>query len=66
MEAWLAEAVAGGPEAGGATIVARDQIKDYRLQFVSLSWKRFELTNLGHEGYALSEAASGLGLQVKR
>jgi len=40
MEAWLAEAVAGGPKAGGATIIAREQIKDYRLQFASFSWKR--------------------------
>jgi len=43
MEAWLAEAVAGGPDAGGATIVARQQIEDYRLRYVSFSWKRINL-----------------------
>ena len=46
MEAWLAEAVAGGPDAGGATIVARQQIEDYRLQYVSFSWKRFEANRI--------------------
>jgi len=55
MEAWLAEAVAGGPEAGGATIVAQGQIKDYRLQSASFSWKRFNLRQP-----ALSYPASGM------
>ena len=43
MEAWLAEAVTGGPGAGGAAIVAQEQINDDHLQFVSFSWKRINL-----------------------
>ena len=39
MEAWLAEAVPVDPKRG-ARIVAQSQIKDYRLQSVSFSWKR--------------------------